>query len=75
MIACLQGANSGNKPKLSSLKSIITLKKLVNHPDLIHDKVDDVPEARAVVAKHYGSCGDPARAKLQPGLSGMKLLK
>jgi len=59
----------GGKPKLSSLKSIITLKKLVNHPDLIHDKFEDVPETRAVVNRHYNQV-DPARSKLQPGLSG-----
>jgi len=68
----LKGADKGGGgggPKLSSLKSIITLKKLVNHPDLIHDKFEDVPETRAIIDTWYKG-NDPTRHKLQPGLSG-----
>ena len=50
-----------------SLKSIITLKKLVNHPDLIHNKFEDIPDANAVIDTWYKG-NDLTRHKLQPGL-------
>ena len=61
-------------PKMTSstLAAITTLKKLVNHPDLILDtcREKNVKEACDAFSQHLPSGYTPSKQKLQPGLSG-----
>lgn len=53
----------------SSLAAITTLKKLVNHPDLIHDHCRERKEGFENALQYYPKDYDPKK-RLQPGLSG-----
>ena len=61
-------------PKMTSstLAAITTLKKLVNHPDLILDtcREKNVKEACDAFSQHLPSGYTPSKQKLQPELSG-----
>jgi DNA repair and recombination RAD54-like protein len=64
--------NSGPKMDSSTLAAITTLKKLVNHPDLIIEtcREKNVKEVCNIFNKYFPSGHDPNKGKLQPGLSG-----
>ena len=66
------GDEDGPKMDSSTLAAITTLKKLVNHPDLIFEtcKEKNVKEVCNVFNKVFPNGYDPSRQKLQPGLSG-----
>ena len=66
------GDDDGPKMDSSTLAAITTLKKLVNHPDLIFEtcKEKNVKEVCNVFNKVFPNGYDPSRQKLQPGLSG-----
>ena len=66
------GDGDGPKMDSSALAAITTLKKLVNHPDLIFDtcREKNVKEVCNIFNRVFSNGYDPARQKLQPGLSG-----
>ena len=63
---------SKTKMDSSTLAAIITLKKLVNHPDLIFDtcREKNVREVCNIFHKYFPDGYDPTKQKVQPGLSG-----
>ena len=65
-------ADGGGKEKMSSssLAAITSLKKLVNHPDLIYEACKEGKEGFEVAAELFPHNHDPARGRLKPELSG-----
>jgi len=66
------GDGDGPKMDSSTLAAITTLKKLVNHPDLIFEtcREKNVKEVCDIFNKVFPNGYDPSKQKLQPGLSG-----
>ncbi len=60
----------GTKMTSSSLAAITSLKKLVNHPDLIYDHCRERREGFESAFQFYPQGHDPVRRPVQPGLSG-----
>lgn len=54
----------------SSLAAITSLKKLVNHPDLIYEHCRNRKEGFENAFQYYPENYDPVKQRLQPGLSG-----
>ena len=54
----------------SSLAAITTLKKLVNHPDLIHEHCKQGKEGFENALQFYPQSYDPTRGRLNPAMSG-----
>ncbi len=61
--------SADNKMSSSSLAAITTLKKLVNHPDLIYEHCKERREGFENALQVYPADYDPKK-RLQPGLSG-----
>jgi len=61
-------AEGGAKMTSSSLAAITSLKKLVNHPDLVHPACREGREGFESALQHFPAGHDPAR--LRPELSG-----
>jgi len=66
------GDGDGPKMDSSTLAAITTLKKLVNHPDLIFEtcREKNVKEVCNIFNKVFPNGYNPSKQKLQPGLSG-----
>ena len=62
--------NEGAKMSSSSLAAITSLKKLVNHPDLIFELCRNKKEGFENALDCYPANYDPGSGRLQPGLSG-----
>ena len=54
----------------SSLAAITSLKKLVNHPDLVYPACRDRKEGFETAAELFPANHDPERGRLRPELSG-----
>ena len=62
--------DGGSKMSSSSLAAITSLKKLVNHPDLIYDLCKEGKEGFEKAIECYPSSYQGPNGRLQPGLSG-----
>ena len=65
-------SEGGGKEKMtsSSLAAITSLKKLVNHPDMIYSACKEGKEGFEEAADHFPAGHDPDRGRLKPELSG-----
>ena len=65
-------SDGGGKEKMtsSSLAAITSLKKLVNHPDLIYPACTSGKEGFEEALDHFPAGHDPERGRLRPELSG-----
>ena len=65
-------SEGGGKEKMtsSSLAAITSLKKLVNHPDMIYAACKEGKEGFEEAADHFPAGHDPDRGRLKPELSG-----
>ena len=65
-------SEGGGKEKMtsSSLAAITSLKKLVNHPDMIYPACKEGKEGFEEAADHFPAGHDPDRGRLKPELSG-----
>lgn len=63
-------AEAGGKMTSSSLAAITSLKKLVNHPDLVFPACRDGKEGFEAAAGLFPAGYDPERGRLRPELSG-----
>lgn len=65
-------SDGGGKEKMtsSSLAAITSLKKLVNHPDLIYPACTSGKEGFEEALDHFPAGHDPERGRLKPELSG-----
>ncbi|XP_059099415.1 DNA repair and recombination protein RAD54-like isoform X1 [Tigriopus californicus] len=63
-------STEGVKMTSSSLAAITSLKKLVNHPDLIFEHCRNGKEGFENAFKFYPQAYNPVKQRLQPGLSG-----
>ena len=65
-------SEGGGKEKMtsSSLAAITSLKKLVNHPDMIYPACKEGKEGFEEAANHFPAGHDPDRGRLKPELSG-----
>ena len=54
----------------SSLAAITSLKKLVNHPDLVYPACREAKEGFENAAQYYPANYDPDKGRLRPELSG-----
>jgi len=63
-------SDNGNKMTSSSLAAITSLKKLVNHPDLIYQDCKNGKEGFESAGELFPAGHDPERGRLRPELSG-----
>jgi len=63
-------AENGSKMTSSSLAAITSLKKLVNHPDLVYPACREAKEGFENAAQYYPANYDPDKGRLRPELSG-----
>ena len=66
----LKTHDGGSKMTTSSLAAITSLKKLVNHPDLIFDKCKEGADGFENAIQHYPADYQGPNSRLQPGFSG-----